>query len=298
MYDTIKSKTVIDNLPKGFFANKLQNLDWAGFLWRPIQNKYTNIIGHQTELQNLKFRLYGNELQIENSLQKFHTGNNYKDFTYSQVVAAFDKLNNLLPLDIYNMSLMRADAGIVINHNTEQEINRWLEYKGTRPVPMLSRNRVYGSEFRKTDYRFKAYDKTFETQKSTDVRLQEELMRVELQGNSRYFNNRANPLGVHTIRDLIDPIKYELLANEFLKFYKTIKKKPYLDFTTWTTKDLRIYGCMNCADTASAMKLYHKDTYKKERSHYFKLLTNNQNTAQENEVFDKLKAKVDFSIRN
>lgn len=298
MYDTTKSKITLENLPQAFFANKLQNIDWGGFLWRPVQNKQTHIIGHQTELQNLKLRLFGSDLQIENSLQKFYMGNNHEEFTYSMVVEAIEKLNNLLPFDVYNAKLSQADVGVVINHDTEQETSRWLDYKGTKPMPMLSRNRVYGCEIRKTDYKFKAYDKTFEAQKTAGTILQEKLMRVELRGNNRYFNNRANPIGMYTVRDLIDPIKYQLMGNEFLNFYTAIKKKPNLDFSIWSTKDLRLYGCMNYDDTANAMKRYHKDTYKKERAQYLKLLANNQDAMLEDVLFNKLKEKVDFSINN
>lgn len=298
MYDTIKSKTVIDNLPKVFFANKLQNVDWAGFLWRPIQNKKANVIGFQSELQNIHLKLYGSELQIENSLQKFFMGNNYQDFTFTQVLTALDTLNNHLPVDIYKTSLSRADVGVVINHDTTQETDRWIDYKSTLPIPMIKGNVIYGKEIRKTNYKFKAYNKTFETKKTADIKLEEQLMRVELKGNYRYFNNRANPLGIYTVQDLINPIKYNLLANELLNFYESINKKTNLDFSDWSAKETRVYGYMNYADSAKAMKLHHKETHKKERGQYLKLLSKHKDAEQEKTVFNKLKAKVDFSIRN
>ena len=120
LYDTIKSKIVIDNLPNEFLAGELKNLKWAGFLWRPIQNKNAYVIGYQTELNNIHPKMYGIELQIENSLQKFYMGNNYQDFSFSQVLTALDKLNSNLPVDIYKTTLLRADFGVVINHDTTQ----------------------------------------------------------------------------------------------------------------------------------------------------------------------------------
>ena len=276
----------------------MQNVDWAGFLWRPIQNKKANIIGFQSELQNIHLKLYGSELQIENSLQKFYMGNNYQDFTFSQVLTALDTLNKFLPVDIYKTTLLRADLGMVINHDTTQETDRWLDYKGTLPIPMIKGNVIYGKEIRKTNYKFKAYNKTFEAKKTADIKLEEQLMRVELKGNYRYFNNRANPLGIYTVQDLIDPIKYDLLANEFLNFYVCIHKKTNLDFSNWSTKEIRLHGYMKDADSAKAMKQYHKDTHKKERGQYLKLLSKNQDTEKETVVFNKLKEKVNFSINN
>lgn len=298
MYDTFKSKTIIDDLPKVFFANKLQNVDWAGFLWRPIQNKKAYVIGYQTELQNINLRLYGGELHIENSLQKFYMGNNYQDFTFAQVLTAFDKLNSKLPVDIYKSTIARVDIGVVINHDTDQECNRWLDYKGKLPNAMIKRSNIYGSEFRQTNNKFKGYNKTFEAFQTADVKLQEQLMRVELTGNNRFYNKRTNPIGIYTVQDLTNPIKYQLLASELLNFYVNIKKKPNLNFTYWTTKETRLYGYMNNSDTAIAMKQYHKETHKKERGQYLKLLSKYQDVEQEKIVFDKLKSKIDFSINN
>ncbi|MCI2230352.1 hypothetical protein MC378_14325 [Polaribacter sp. MSW13] len=298
LYDTIKSKIIIDNLPNEFLAGELKNLKWADFLWRPIQNKNAYVIGYQTELNNIHLKLYGSELQIENSLQKFYMGNNYQDFTFSQVLTALDKLNSNLPIDIYKTTLLRADVGVVINHDTTQETDRWLDYKGTLPIPMIKGNVIYGKEIRKTNYKFKAYNKTFEAQKTTGIKLLNKLMRVELKGNNRYFNNRTNPIGLYTVQDLIDPIKYRLLANELLNFYASIKKKTNLNFSKWSTKETRLYGYMNYEDSAKAMKQHHKETHKKERGQFLKLLTKYQDTTQENIVIDKLKSKIDFSINN
>lgn len=163
---------------------------------------------------------------------------------------------------------------------------------------MIKNNRVYGSEFRQTNNKFKAYDKTFEANKTSGVKLNEQLMRVELKGNYRYFNNRKNPIGIYTVQDLIDPIKYKLLANELLNFYSSIKKNTNFDFSKCSTKETRLYGYMNYVDTAKAMKRNHKETYKKDRSQYLKLLAKHKDLKQENIVLEKLNAKVDFSIRN
>ena len=265
LYDTFKSKGIVENLPNEFLAGELKYIHWAGYKWRPIDNKKSNVIGYQTNLNNLNLKLYGSELQIENSLQKFFMGNNYENFSFTQVLTAFEKLNKLLPIDIYKTQVKRIDVGAVINHNTEQEYNRWLEYKGKIPIAMIKRNTVYGKEFRQTNNKFKVYDKTFETKQTTDVKLQEALMRLELQGNNRYFNNRTNPIGLYTVADLIDPMKFKLLTTDFLNFYNDIRKKPNFDFSQWSTKEIRLYSYMVNTDTANAMKKYHKGTHKKER---------------------------------
>ena len=163
---------------------------------------------------------------------------------------------------------------------------------------MIKRNTIYGSEFRQTNNKFKGYNKTFEAKQTADIKLQEQLMRIELTGNNRYYNKRTNPLGIYTVQDLIDPLKYQLLASELLNFYTSIRKKPNLDFSKWTTKETRLYGYMNNSDTATAMKQYHKETHKKERGQYLKLLSKHQDTEQENIVLEKLKAKANFSINN
>ncbi|WP_157209248.1 hypothetical protein [Mariniflexile maritimum] len=298
LYDTVISRGFVNSLPKVFLAGELKYIDWAGFEWCPILSGKNNVKGYSTKLENLKLSLYGSEMYIENSLQKFYMGNNYEDFTFAQVLTALDKLNSKLPIDIYKTQLVRADVGVVINHDTEQEYNRWLDYKGKLPIPMIKRNIIYGSEIRQTNNKFKVYNKTFEVKQTANVKLQEKLMRVELQGNYRYYNQRANPIGIYTVQDLINPIKYQLLANEFLNFYDTIKKKPNLNFSKWTTKDIRLYSYMTNPDTAKAMKEHHKETYKKERSQYLKLLSKCQDTTQEKIVTNKLKEKVIFSINN
>jgi hypothetical protein len=298
LYDTIISKGLVDNLPEVFLAGELKYIDWAGFEWCPILSSRNNVKGYSSKLENLTLKLYGSELYIENSLQKYFMGNNYQDFSFTQVLTAFSTLNNKLPIDIYKTSLVRADVGVVINHNTEQECNRWLDYKGKLPISMIKRNTVYGSQIRQTNNKFKAYNKTFEAKQTADIKLQEELIRVELQGNNRYYNQRTNPIGVYTIQDLINPNKFQLLANELLSFYTAIKKKPNFDTSKWLPKEKRIYGYMRDIEMANSMKKYNKETHKIDRSIFIKLLSKYKNDEQENIVLNKLKEKVNFSIRN
>ena len=298
MYDTIISKGLVDNLPKVFLAGELNYIDWAGFEWCPMLSSKNKVKGYSAKLENLSLKMYGSELYVENSLQKFYMGNNYQDFTFTQVLDAFNTLNIKLPINIYNSILIRADVGVVVNHNTEKECSRWLDYKGKLPIPMIRRNTIYGSQFRQTNSKFKAYNKAFETKHTANIKLQEQLMRVELQGNNRYYNKRTNPLGVYTVQDLINPVKFQKLGKILLNFYDTIKKKPNLDFSNWTTKELRLYAYMTNPDTAKAMKQHHKETFKKERNQYLKLLTRHQETTQENVVLEKLQAKVNTIINN
>lgn len=294
VYDTIKIKKQLDQLPKEVLRCTRAPFYWGNSLWLPTFNKYGDAVRYHTDINNLRVKLRGHEIIIENSLQKFYMGNNYQDFTYSQVVEAFQKLNTVLPFTIRDANIVKLSTGVVIQEEAQPIFESWLEYKGKSPRIMTNRNTIYGAYFQATNYKIKGYDKTFEVKQHNQVSLNDNYFRFELEAYSRHFTSRSQPIQTVTVQDLMNPSTFNALADNLFKVYQDIKKKPFFDYQKWSLKEIRLLATMANKETANGLKKYHEHTYKKDRKAYLKLIKENDNNKLNNQVLQQLIEKIEF----
>ena len=272
MYDTIKIKYRVTNLPIEVLEQEEKSFLWLGVKWCPTYNDKTKEVnGYKTSVDNLNLRLKGGVIFCNNSLQKWYTGNNYELFTYSQVVKALEKLDSVLPFNVYDAKIHYLAVGTVIEEEAKPILDTWLSLNGKTPTPMLGANKQYGKKFYLTDYNVKGYDKTFEVKTHDRVKLNKPLFRFELEIYTRNLNKRKNPIGIFTVKDLIDKAKYQMLADELLSKYDKIEKQQSIPLSKLTNKEKEVLALFENQEILQQYKIDHSETFSNRRKVYNKL---------------------------
>lgn len=298
MYDTTKIVKYLKEPPKEVINQVREPFFWNNMLWLPRFHPNGFVNSYYVKLENLYFSLRGSELTITNSLQKFYMGNNYEAFTFSDVQKAVKQLDNFFNFSIYDSEVKNTSVAVVIKENEDNTFNNWLEYKGNKPFIMRKNAKVYGAHFKSTDYNIKGYDKTYQTKTVDNITLKENFIRFELEGKARYFNNRKDNLGIYKVSDLVDKTKFDALANELLKVYDTIKKQPIIEYQNLLPKEIRLLATMSNKDCFNGLRKHHKETFKKDRIVYAKLLKRIEDSSLENEIRTKIKNQISYCQNN
>jgi hypothetical protein len=273
--------------------------EWYGLLWKPKFNKFGYPVAYYSELKNLNLIIRGTELSIINSLQKFYMDNNYNSFSYSQVIEAFKKLNNLLPLNIYTASVKKIAIGTVIQEDCNQILNTWVSVSNKKALPMLSRNKRYGLKYFLTEYDIKGYNKTTEVKHHNNINLDKQHFRFEVEiKRVNNVNREKNKIGIYSVQDLINPIKYQKLGQLLINNYQKIKKKPALNWCNTTIKEKRLIATFKDIEVLNSIKKQHPDSYKKDRKQYKALLNKLNDNNYQNSIINKLNQQIQFSINN
>ena len=294
MYDTLKIKHRVTNLPKEVLEQKEASFIWKGLKWCPTYNDKTKEVnGYKTSVNNLDLRLKGNTIFCNNSLQKWYMGNNYELFTYSQVVKALKKLNSVLPFNVYNANIHYLAVGTVIEEEAKPILDAWLSLNGKTSNPMLGANKQYGKKFYLSEYNVKGYDKTFEVKTHERIKLNKPLFRFELEIYTRNLNNRKNAIGIYTVKDLIDKKKYKMLAEELMSKYNKIEKQQSIPLSQLTNKEKEVLALFQNQEILQQYKKDHSETYRNRRKVYNKLKTLSNNAHLNN-----IKQQLEKSLKN
>lgn len=298
MYDTTKIVKLIDKLPKEAIARAKEPFHWYNCLWLPRFNKYGEVTTYESNIVNLKLWLRGSELTICNSLQKFYMQNNYNAFSFCQVKEAISMMNDYFDFDLYDAEVKKTAVGIVIGEQEDNSFKNWLEYKGNKPILMRNSTKVYGAHFKGTNYNIKGYDKTYQTKTESNTTLSKNLIRFELEANSRHLNNRKHPIGIYTVADLVNKSKFDALADELLNVYDTIKKQPIINYQELKPKEILLLGAMKDKDSFNGLKKYHKHSFKLLRKDYSKLLDSIADVELENSIRRKILEQINYCKNN
>ena len=278
MYDTIKIKHQVIQLPKEVIEQQESPFFWKGLKWTPIFNKKTNQVkGYETSVNNLDLRLKGNVISCNNSLQKWFMGNNYELFAYSQVIKALEKLDSVLPFNVYNANIHYVAVGTVIEEEAKPILDPWLSLNGKQPIPMLGANKQYGKKFYLTDYNVKGYDKTFEVKTHDRIKLNKPLFRFELEIYTRNLNKRKNSIGIYTVKDLIDKKKYQMLADELLSKYDKIEKQQSIPLSELNNKEKEVLALFQNQEILQQYKIDHFESFRARRTVYNKIKKRSNN---------------------
>tara|TARA_R110001583_G_scaffold114863_1_gene265282 strand:- start:9655 stop:10533 length:879 start_codon:yes stop_codon:yes gene_type:complete len=289
----------LNQLPKQVMEEAKEPFEWYGLLWKPKFNKFGYLTVYYSELKNLNLFLRGSELTVVNSLQKFYMDNNYEAFTYSQVIDAFEKMNDLLPFNIYEAAVKKIAVGTVIQEDASPILNTWSSFSNKKAFPMLSRNKMYGLKYFLTEYDVKGYDKTTEVKHHNNINLNQQYFRFEVEVKRvKNLNRGINQIGIYTVQDLINPIKYQKLAHYLICKYRKIEKKPIINLNETSLKEKRLIATFKDIEVLNSIKKNHPDSYKKDRKEY-KCLTNKlDNNIFQNHIINKLNQQIQYSINN
>ncbi len=299
MIDTFNIENTIQELPKEIIERKETPFDWYGIRWIPHYKESNIPIYYKSHFKNMHLRIIGDKLIVKNSLHKSYFGNNYEPFTYSQMVKSIILLDNALPINIYTSKIIKLSPGVVINENPQKVLNEWKYFLGKEYLPMKNKNQIYGAKYYLTDYQIKGYDKTFEVKKHNQVDLKKSYFRFEVDNcKPKILNNKTNNMGIYTVNDLLDRGKFKKLGQMVLDKYIQIEKLPRLDLSTLSIKGKRLYASLINYEVKESIKKQHPETYKKDRKEYTKMMNNLNNSEFQNQVINKLKNQINYSINN
>ena len=296
LYDTIKIVKFLDEIPKELKNGVNEPFYWNNCLWLPRYNKLGEIVSYYSHLNNLKLWLRGSELSITNSLQKFYCSNNHSPFSYSQVKDAIHLLMAHFDCDLSTAEVKKIAVGTVIDAFPEDTFNSWKQFKNINPSFMKNKTKIYGVNFKATNYNIKGYDKTYQVKAENGINLPKSVIRFECEAYAKYYNQRKNSIPIYKLSDLVDKNIFKQLSLDLLEIYGLIKKKKVIDFSKLSPVELKLLATYGHPEISLGLKKHHKHTYKKERQQYLKLIKDLPETNNEKEVFKKLKDQIHFCI--
>lgn len=125
-------------------------------------NKQGNYVGHQSSFDGLNVRIRAGRLFIENSLHKFHKGNNYTDFTHSEIVNAIKRIEDQFNISSEDLKFKKIE--VAINYPKTIQLHKQFGlYVMNEFENMRKDKKTYGKKFFGSDYNVKSYDKSLET---------------------------------------------------------------------------------------------------------------------------------------
>lgn len=255
--------------------------------WHP-----NGFITYNGMIDNLKLNIFNDSLSIKNSWHKFYKGNNYSDYSFTDIKRTYDKLETKLGLSISDAEIKRIGYGCVIKTNPHKVFKSWKYLRNTESKPMYKNGTQYGSFFPFTDYKIKGYDKTFEVWKHNNIRIEPDYFRFEKEVKyMRHLHNRKQPIGIYKTKDLFNKDILIQLSQDLITNYRLIEKTPQMNLKGLNPKQLRVLAVMENNTLRNELKANHNKTYKRDKELYknlFKGELNTFNDEVETLITDKL----------
>ena len=185
-----KNKLMIDNItisidakmPVGVFVGN-NAVEFNEKLFIPKFSIFGDVTEYSTKYKKLyiKFKPASNKLIIVNSLHKFCHGNNYSDFTLTELHDVVEELSDGLSHDIFGGEIKKIECGCNIHVPDATAAYQQLKsYHGKSYQPEWHNGKPYGATCRSTNYVIKAYDKTIQVKAVDKVKIPDNLFRFEV----------------------------------------------------------------------------------------------------------------------
>ncbi len=250
---------------------------WQDITFAPIYTLKGFIRSYSGRLNNLYLTFTDFGLFLGNSWHKYYHGKNWNDYTFPEIVATYEALNDRFNGLLENATINRLDYGINLTSEPAETFNRWAYYKGKEPDTMKYKRHKYGKKFmgyKDSEYSFKGYDKTAEVKYQTRITLPKQIIRIEKSVNKmRNLNRRKRErIPIYTAKDLSDRNIIRQLANDFLKTYKNIEQMENINLTGLTATEKKIFAAMQNTQVREAMKKENLETYRKDMRTYQDIL--------------------------
>jgi len=128
----------------------------------PRYNQEGKYAYHFATFENLVAKITGGRFTLENSLHKFVHGNNYTDFTHSEIVIAIERIEDKFKISSKNLKLKRIE--VAVNFEYEKQFHNSFRLYGMNEFDkMRSGKTVYGKKHYGSEYNVKGYNKSVET---------------------------------------------------------------------------------------------------------------------------------------
>ena len=264
MIDDIKLDISLDISEElNVFISKVYDLH--GILFYPVLNTKTGQVKYwESTYENLKLRLTNDSLVVLNSWHKFFKGNNYSDYSLSQIIETYKDISEILDIDILNATVKKISYGLVVNTPADINYNNWSFYKSKPPTPMMKGSKQYGAKFYFTDFNIKGYDKKMELKLHSGIIVEQEMFRFEVEVKyMKHLLKRKKPVNIYTVADVLDYENIQYLMNDLLTKYSTIEKLPFYNFTQLNKQDRLIVSMLSFAQARTFLQKKENHTYKR-----------------------------------
>jgi len=276
-------------------------------LFYPHYNKEGKYLYHWANIQNnlvAKIDKRRNEVMtIENSLHKFWHGNNFEDFTFSEILQAIDQIEKILNIPSRFLKFKKVEIGINIENNISS-FDLLKSYKMNDFDRMRSGKKVYGKKIFLTDFDIKYYNKFMETElsqrtnmiDSNSVFIPKNLYRFEI------GYKRMRPLeGILTrLSDLRDIKTLQKLGHKLLDTFNLIDMHKDYNFSVLSPRERElVFAGMN--SEFWEIEKINENTRKDKRRKYLNCIKRlNENLSEDPKelILDLLSDKLNYLITN
>lgn len=266
MIDYFKAKTEI-SLPLEMRNQEFKPIEFLELIFYPEIFSGGKLVCYKSTLKNLRLRIIGSTLYIENSLWKFYHGNNYLPFTYQELIKAIIQLEHELGLNSDTLEVIKLEYGMVV-YTDEVDIHfkDFGKYKLYQPYNMTKSGRVYGKYYLNTSMKIKIYDKKFEARREGH-HLSNELLRIEKRCNLKMLVKTKNFEGVRAnyLSDFSKKGVVEALYNDLISSLRKIEINDDALYSELSPKEIRVIGYFDNEHAREKMKRNHLSTYKRDR---------------------------------
>lgn len=274
---------MIDNIKVVFFTKHVKHFtDNICYYSKPIVAT-GEAMYYNTNYEGLYVTLVGNRVTVSGSLHKFYHGNNYGLFKRSEIKEAVVRFSNMFLIDADSKDIKITSLEYGVNVITKKEPLRYadcmLYYVNNKfrdCTPKRRTTKVWGRECSTTDFKFKFYDKTLQTELTSkkpvkgSIEVPSNILRYEIvhfRPKSMEYLYCLNSL--HSIEFL------NYVGEDLLNKHNKITKTNSLDFGLMKCLTMRKYFAgLNCSYWKELRK--HpvcSATYKKERAEFKKIET-------------------------
>lgn len=227
MIDNLKISILCLELAHLFYG-KTNSIDFNGIVFNPVIIQ-SYVVKWIASLKNLRLTFIKDQLIIENSIHKFYHGNNYCDFTLSELEKAINQLSEYLGFDIFKAKVLKLEYGCNIRiENPIATIEFIKDYKNKSFSQCYKNSICYGKKIEMTDFSIKLYDKQKEVKLHYKKDIDDSLLRIEKEiKNMRHLHKNGIP--IYLVSDLINPQNLLKLKEDLVFTFREINKEPFIN---------------------------------------------------------------------
>lgn len=292
--DNLTLKLDMDRCSIDEIKNRI-NLDFDPII------KDGEIVGYRAKLYNLLIIIRDEIIIIRNSLCKYYHGNNYTNFTYTQIIQAVSFLSAHIGIDLMDARVTKFEFGaVIIDNSMEETFARMGTFKNKEPHIMHDHGIPYGIYFENTGQKIKIYSKKIEAKRRYGIILDRNLLRVEKVYTTSHIKSlaRFKRIKIETLGDLCMRKNLQLIGEDLVESLCKIQMKIIPDnVSNLTALEIRRWGYFQDPYFRSLMKTHHFDAFKADRAAINKFLNEYRSNGQD-QFIQEVRNKVLFCINN
>ncbi len=266
MIDFLKIEGVISDVI-GYESEPIMRFDTV---FIPRYNDLGIYIEHRASINGLLVKLRYDRITITNSLHKYWKGNNYSDFTHSDITSSIERLEDLFKIRSENLQLRRIETGVNVEFNTVSLAHTlFSSYKKNDFYPMRKGNKVYGRKCSLTEFELKAYYKKTEIilhnpSEPPSSNISDNLFRVEMP----MLKMRPIKGVVSKLSDLKNRESLKYLGNRMIKYFEKIEMTKDYDYSSLSANRIGLFFAGINNDYWKQLNIH---TRKKNRTEYLRI---------------------------